>query len=605
MATRRPRSARNKHWQVQPAAHLAAAAEQQLAATLDQHPAALHDPAALELLASLLAQRGLDAPDAINAFFHDSYPHALHDPDLMLGMQAAAARIADAIQQGELMAVYGDFDADGVTAVTLLMQALPALGGAVQPYIPHRMREGYGLNQSAIDDLIEQQVRLLITVDCGITNVAEVAYARSRGLDVIVTDHHTPPSDLPPAYAVVNPKQAGCTYPFKQLVGVGIAFKLVQALVQKQGLRPHNGMRLQDLLDVVALGTVADLGPLQGENRMLVRAGLERIHTSQRPGLQALIRKSGLQQAQVSAGDIAFLLGPRINAAGRLDDAITAYDLLLAEDLATAERIAEQLNQANRERQRMTSSMVDLAAAAFEAQLEAAELAGEAPPRIVVLADESFPAGIVGLVAAKLVDRYTRPVVLIAIGAEEARGSARSVPGVNIHTLLTHVEDLFLRFGGHSQAAGFSIANEHLAELETRLLALAAEQISDEQLEPVLSADAEVPLAAISYHLLHALLLLEPFGQANPQPVLVSYGAYARDVQAIGNQGKHLRLRLAATAEAGAPTFDAIAFGLGHIAAALQRHPRIDVLYTLEERIWNGNTSLQLNIKDLRSARAT
>ncbi len=605
MTTRRPRSARDKHWQVQPVAHLDAAAEAQLAEVIDLHPQAQRDAAALDLLAGLLAQRGLDTPQAIHAFFFDSYPQALHDPYLMLGMQAAAERIAVAIQQGEQIAVYGDFDADGVTAVTLLMQALPALGASVLPYIPHRLREGYGLNRAAIDDLLAQQVRLLITVDCGITNNDEVAYAQSKGLDVIVTDHHTPPPDLPPAYAVVNPKQPGCTYPFKQLVGVGIAFKLVQALVQKRGLRPHNGMRLQDLLDVVALGTVADMGPLLDENRMLVRAGLHRIHTSMRPGLQALIRKAGLQQTQVSAGDIGFMLGPRINAAGRLDDAITAYDLLLAADLATADRIAEQLNVANRERQRLTSSMVEVAVETFAAQLEVAKQAGDAPPRMVVLADESFPAGIVGLVAAKLVERFVRPVVLIAVGEQESRGSARSIPGVNIHALLTHVEDLFLRFGGHSQAAGFSIANEHLPELEARLLALAATQIRDDDMEPRLYADAEVSLEVISYHLLHTLLLLEPFGQANPQPVLVSRGVYAREVQAIGSEGKHLRLKLAATPDAAAPALDGIAFGLGHIASALQRHPRIDVLYTLEERIWNGNQSLQLNIKDLRSVRVS
>ncbi len=602
---RRPRSARDKQWQLRSAAALAPDATLALATVLDQHPEALHDAAALELLATLVAQRELTTPATINAFFTASYPHGLHDPYLMHGMQAAAERIAAAIAHDELMAVYGDFDVDGVTAVALLMQAITALGGTIQPYIPHREREGYGLNMSAIDDLLAQHVTLLITVDCGITNAAEVAYAQQHGLAVIVTDHHTPPPDLPPALAVVNPKQPGCSYPFKQLVGVGIAFKLVQALMQHCGLRPRNGMRLQDVLDVVALGTVADMGPLQGENRLLVRHGLGILHTSQRPGLQALIRKAGLQQDQITASDIGFMLGPRINAAGRLDDAIRAYELLLAADLATAERLADELNVANRERQKLTSSVFEAAAEAFQAELDTCEAADQLPPRIVVLDDAAYPGGVVGLVAARLVERFARPVVLIARGAEQSRGSARSIAGVNIHDLLTHVQDLFVRFGGHSQAAGFTILTDDLPQLHTRLRALAAERITDAMLVPLLHTDAEVPLSLLSYDLLRVLTLLEPFGQANPQPVLVSRAVLARDVQAIGSEHKHLRLKLAAQPDPATPALDAIAFGLGHLADALQRHPLIDVAYTLDERVWNGTRSLQLNLKDLRSVRAT
>lgn len=298
------------------------------------------------------------------------------------------------------------------------------------------------------------------------------------------------------------------------------------------------------------------------------------------------------------------MLGPRINAAGRLDDAIRAYELLLADDLATAERLADELNAANRERQKLTSSVFEAAAEAFQVELDTCEAADQLPPRIIVLDDAAYPGGVVGLVAARLVERFARPVVLIARGAEQSRGSARSIAGVNIHALLTHVQDLFVRFGGHSQAAGFTLLTEDLPELHTRLRALAAERITEAMLVPLLHTDAEVPLSLLSYDLLRVLTLLEPFGQANPQPVLVSRAVLAHDVQAIGTERKHLRLKLAASADPATPALDAIAFGLGHLADALQRHPLIDVAYTLDERVWNGNRSLQLNLKDLRSVRA-
>ena len=298
----------------------------------------LRDPAPPELarrlgcsplLADLLYQRNLREPELVRAFLDADYRSGMHDPLLMKGMPEASARIAQAIADRELMAVYGDFDTAGVTAVTLLMQAISAMGGTIRPYIPHRTREGYGLNNLAVEQLATDGVRLLITVDCGISNVDEVARATAMGLDVIVTDHHHPPAVLPDALAVVNPKQPGCAYPYKQLVGVGIAYKLVQALV-KRGLRLGE-LRGRDLLDVVALGTVTDMGPLDGENRVLVKAGLEALNATQRPGLKALIDVAGLVQGKIDSSAIGYMLGPRINAAGRLDDAVRAYDLLLAD----------------------------------------------------------------------------------------------------------------------------------------------------------------------------------------------------------------------------------------------------------------------------------
>lgn len=380
-------------------------------------------PGISPLVATILRARGLTDRAALDAFLAADYRSGMHDPFQLKGMDTAARRVAGAIAEGEPIAVYGDFDTDGVTAVTLLMQAIGAMGGDIRPYIPHRVREGYGLNAEAIDQLASEGVRLLITVDCGISNVAEVAHAREAGIDVIVTDHHTPPETLPDALAVVNPKQPGCPYPYKQLVGVGIAYKLVQALA-KLGLRPGT-LRREDLLDVVALGTVADMGPLTGENRVLVRAGLEAINATKRPGLRALIAAAGLAPGKITSSDIGFLLGPRLNAAGHLDDAVLAYRLLLADYLAVAQQLAGALNEANAQRQKLTKEVQ-------AAALEEIRALGKDQNRIVVHASAAFPAGVVGLVAARLVEELGRPVLLIERGEETARGSARSVPGFNI-----------------------------------------------------------------------------------------------------------------------------------------------------------------------------
>jgi len=575
-ATRRTSmSARRKRW------NLLTPAPPEFIQTTELHP----------LLAQLLYQRDQRDPAAIASFFAANMKTGLHDPLLLRGMPEASTRIVQAVQAGEPMAVYGDFDTDGVTAVTLLVQALKAMGGNIRPYIPHRTREGYGLNQQAVKQLAEEHMRLLITVDCGIGNVAEVAEANRLGMDVIVTDHHQPPAVLPAALAIINPKQAGCAYPYKQLVGVGIAYKLVHALV-KRGLS-LGGLRGRDLLDVVALGTVADMGPLTGENRVLVQAGIEAIHTTTRPGLKALIAVAGRTPGIVTSSDIGYLLAPRINAAGRLDDAVCAYQLLLAEDDATAQTLAVELDQTNRKRQELTKQVQ----AAAKAQ---AETTGAHLQRIVMLVGTDYAAGVVGLVAGKLAEEWGRPGLLMEQGATESRGSARSVPGFNIIDALTTCKDLFVRFGGHSAAAGFTISNANLPELETRLLALAAQQLTDDMLQPTLTLDAQVGLDELGWELLAELQRLEPFGQANPQPTLMSAGVQAVDVRTRGANGEHLALRLRA-GSSGA-THEAIAFRLGHLADALRRHPRIDVAYTLEADEWNGERRLQIKIKDFRRA---
>jgi single-stranded-DNA-specific exonuclease len=542
------------------------------------------------LIATLLYQAGVRDRKEVEAFFSSDYRTGLHDPLLLKGMPEASARIAAAIRDHEPIAVYGDFDTDGVTAVTLLMQAISAMGGEIQPYIPNRTREGYGLNVEAVERLAAEGVRVLITVDCGISNAREVAHARSLDLDVIVTDHHTPPETLPDATAVVNPKQPGCAYPYKQLVGVGIAYKLVQALVRNGVRMPLRG---RDLLDVVALGTVADMGPLTGENRVLVKAGLEAINTTQRPGLRALIAAAGVAQGKINSGDIGFSLGPRLNAAGRLEDAVLSYQLLLADDFEAAQKLAAEINQLNRRRQELSRDVQEKARSEIETR-------GKHTERIIVLAGEDYSAGVVGLVAAKLVEEFGRPTLLIERSGDMARGSARSVPGFSIIEALTECADLFVRHGGHSAAAGFTIASDRIDELEARLLAYAADRLPDEMLEPRIEINADVPLHEISWGLQEQLAQLEPFGQANPQPVFMSRRVRVAGARTAGADGQHLKLRL--DDGNGSGPLDAIGFRLGHLSGHFARHPWIDIAYTLEVNEWNGNRGLQLNIKDLRRA---
>jgi single-stranded-DNA-specific exonuclease len=567
----KPLSARNQRWELLPPA------PPERARQLGLSP----------LLATLLDQRGLAQPAEVQAFLAADYKTGMHDSLLLKGMAEAVARIVHAIEGGEPMAVYGDFDTDGVTAVTLLVQALSAMGGTIRPYIPHRTREGYGLNSQAVRQLADEGVRLLITVDCGVSNAIEIAEAKALGLDVIVTDHHHPPVELPAALAVVNPKQADCPYPAKQLVGVGIAFKLVQALV-KAGL-PLGEVRGRDLLDVVALGTVADMGPLLGENRVLVKAGLEAINSSQRPGLKALINVAGLVQGRITAADIGYMLAPRLNAAGRLDDAVLAYRLLLAEEPVAAAAYAQELQQANRERQELTKRVQALAR-------EQAESSGKHERPVVVLADEAFAAGVVGLVAGKLAEEWGRPVLLIERGAEQSKGSARSIPGFNMIDALSSRAELFVRFGGHAAAAGFTIATANIPALEDHLIGLAERQLDADQLQPVLAVHAEVDLNTVGWPLLEELQRLEPFGQGNPQPVLMSRAVEVVDARPRGGDGQHLRLLL----RKGGEPYEAIAFRLGRLADALRRRPLIDVAFTLEPNEWNGERRLQINVKDFR-----
>jgi single-stranded-DNA-specific exonuclease len=539
------------------------------------------------VLRQILFNRGY-ATDAEARAFLKAEPDFDTDPFQMTGMQAAVERIRFALDQDEQIAIYGDYDVDGVTSTALLVDILNALGASVRGYIPNRFDEGYGLNNEALSQLKDDGVKLVITVDCGIRSPDEALHARTIGLDLIITDHHHPSDGpLPPAVAVINPKQPGDIYPDKDLAGVGIAYKLAEALVSNQP--SADSFQLTNLLDLVALGTVADLAPLVGENRFLVRRGLRQMRETTRQGLFSLAAVADLNLPRVNATDIGFRLGPRLNAAGRLDEALAAYELLTTTDVFKAGQLSQQLDVQNRERQRITREM--------QAQAEELALADETDAFLLFAAHESFNAGVVGLAASRLTDTYYRPAVVAHIDTETTRGSCRSIPEFHITDALDQCADILVRHGGHAAAAGFTVENDKLDELVSRLKYIAKEQLGGQDLRPTLTADAEIPLTEVRPELLNALKYLEPTGYGNPDAVFVSREVRVRHARTVGADGKHLKMYL--EDEAGA-THDAIGFRLGHLQPELPGY--VDIMYTYEINEYNGRVNYQLNLKDVKAA---
>jgi single-stranded-DNA-specific exonuclease len=486
-----------------------------------------------------------------------------------------------AVLGGQTIAVFGDFDVDGVTATTLLVQGLQRIGGRVIPYIPHRVEEGHGLNILALKKLYQQGASLVITVDCGITANAEALKAREMGLDLIITDHHEVTGPLPIALAVVNPKRRDSTYPFRELAGVGVAFKLLQALFRATG---RDG-QADEFLDLVALGTVADMMPLLAENRYLVRQGLEVLNAASRPGIRELITCAGLKIGKIDAESISFALAPRLNAAGRLEHASVSYDLLNADSPEDARQVAELLERRNVERQRLTSQFMSL----VEAKLSPI---GEDTPLLMV-ADEEFRAGVNGLVAGKLTDKYYRPAIILEVGEKESRGSARSIPEFNIVAALWECRELLSHFGGHAQAAGFTVANENIDRLRQRLVEIARNKLAGVELQPSINIDAEVELADLGGETLRLITKLAPFGKANAAPTFLSRGVKVVDFRWVGSDGEHLKFRL----NKRGVVWDAIGFRINHNGDIPSY---IDIVFNLKLNTWNGRESLELEILDFR-----
>ncbi len=565
----------SKRWQIAPQVD-----EQQLARYPDLAP----------LVVQLLHNRRLDDPDPVHDFLAGRA--TMDNPFRLKGMSEAVTRLRRAIDKGEQIAVYGDFDADGVTATALLVQTLSALGAQAIPYIPDRVKEGYGLNLDALRKLYSQGVRVVVTVDCGIRSVCEVETASKgpgkKGLDIIITDHHTPLDNLPPALAIINPKQPDCSYPHQNLAGVGLAYKLAQGLLRAQS-RAGRGCDLSEdsLLDLVALGTVADLAPLQGENRSLVRRGLELMNEVQRPGIMALMADAGLRRGEVNATAIGFRLGPRLNAAGRMDTAMLAYRLLTSMEPLEAKELAGELGKLNRDRQAATEVIV----AAAEKQVQA----DDPDAYFLMAAGEDFQPGIVGLAASRLTEEHYRPAAVVELGKKKSRGSCRSIPEFNITRALDRCADMLIRHGGHAAAAGFTIETQNLNALRQRLQAIAAEKLTGIDLRPTLQIDAEINLEEVSWATHAQMGEIEPCGIDNPQPVLLSPGLKVRDRRAIGKESKHLKLTLS---DSRGVAWDAIYFRAGHLLGEIPS--RVDAAYTLEANEWNHRKRLQLNIQDLR-----
>jgi single-stranded-DNA-specific exonuclease len=539
------------------------------------------------ILKQIVFNRGL-ATDAEARAFLKAEPNANTDPFQLIGMETAIDRLCFALENNEPIAVYGDYDVDGVTATALLVQALEELGGSVRGYIPNRFEEGYGLNKDALDALKAQGVKLVITVDCGIRSPDEALHAQSIGLDLIISDHHHPDGEnLPPAFAVINPKQHGDPYPDKDLAGVGIAYKIVEALVRARPLT--NGFQLNELLDLVALGTVADLAPLVGENRLLVRKGLRQIRETKRQGLFSLAGIADLKIAKCTAGNIGFMLGPRLNASGRLESALASLELLMTKDFMRAGQLAQQLDVQNRQRQAITRAMQE--------QAEAIAMRDDPEAFLLFAAHEEFNPGVVGLAASRLTEVHYRPAIVAAKSAEETRGSCRSIPEFHITDALDQCKDLLVRHGGHAAAAGFTVKNENLPELVSRLKAIARDQLCTRDLRQTLMADLEVPLSELNFDVLKHLMFLEPTGYGNPEAVFVSRNVKVRAARTVGSEGKHLKLTLE---DEGGLSVDSIGFRLGHLRADLPAY--VDVLYRLEANEYNGRTTLQLNLKDVKPA---
>lgn len=538
------------------------------------------------ILRQILFNRGY-ATDADARAYLNAKPNFNSDPFQMTGMREATDRIQLAIQNHEPIAIYGDYDVDGVTSTALLVQAFQLLNAEVRGYIPNRFEEGYGLNKNALDELQADGVKLVITVDCGIRSPDEALHARAIGLDLIISDHHHPAEgDLPHAVAVINPKQHGDIYPDKDLAGVGIAFKIVEALFSLQPVASG----LDFLLDLVALGTVADLAPLVGENRVLVRKGLKQMKQTTRQGLFSLAAVSEIVLAKVNAGNIGYSLGPRLNAAGRLKEALAAFELLITTDVFRAGELAQVLDMQNRERQNITRDM----------QKRAEEIAMADDPHAYLLfaAHEDFNSGVVGLAASRLTETYYRPAIVASKGEEETRGSCRSIPEFHITEALDQCADLLVRHGGHAAAAGFTVRNENLSELVTRLKAIARETLSKEDLKPTVTADAVVSLTDIRPELLEkSLKYLEPTGYGNPNAAFVARNVKVKSARTVGADGKHLKLSL--EDEKGF-IHDAIGFRLGEWQKNMP--PRVDILFTYEVNEYNGRIGYQLNLKDIKAA---
>ena len=542
-----------------------------------------------EVVAGVLAARGVESEEDARALLGPSLEQ-LHDPFLMLGMRESVGRVLRAVDAGERILVYGDYDVDGTTGTVVLRRALGFLGAKTGYHVPHRFTEGYGIRRDVLEKAKEDGYTLVISVDCGIRAFEPLEWAQRAGLDVIITDHHLPDEEegAPPAYAVLNPNQKACPYPDKNLAGVGVAFKLAHALFRERGRESQ----VPGFLKVVAIGTVADVAQLTGENRAIVALGLADLHRATNPGLRALMDVAGCGDGTgMRAFDLGFRLGPRINAAGRMDAARAVVELFEARKYEEARALAEHLDARNRERREVQQQVTERAVAELE-------LTGQEETAVVVVAGDGWHRGVIGLAASKIAERLQRPAVVISLDKDgTGHGSARSGEGFHMLDALTGCADILEGFGGHAHAAGLAVRRENVAELRRRLNEHAARVMCEgEDGRPCLEYDLELPGDALSLDLCAELEALEPFGAGWPRPVFVT-----RDLRVVGEprvlKGRHLKFGVTA----GGPVHDCIWWGGAERATATPRPgSRIELAYSVEANCWNGQTRLQLVVEDLK-----
>lgn len=536
------------------------------------------------ILAAILINRNLTDKEEARFFLYGDMKN-LYDPFLLKGMEEAAIRIKKAVTGKEKILIYGDYDVDGITSAALLKIILDELGADAQSHIPNRLEEGYGLNEDAIKKARANGVKLIVTVDCGIGAVEEVKLANSLGMDVIITDHHEIKKDeLPPAFAVINPRQKGCAYPFKHLAGVGLAYKLAQALMKKRYYP------LEKHLDLVALGTVADVAPMKSENRIFTKHGIEALNATEKLGLRSLINISGIKNVS-SSSHIGFILGPRINAMGRMGSADIALRLLLTDNKLEADKLAAMLSKENRNRQNIESSILEEAISKVEREVNFKD------QRVIVLAGEGWHRGVIGIAASRIQERFYRPAILIALKGNEGKGSGRSIDGFHLFDALMNCKSFLSDFGGHEAACGLSIPKKNVAGFRDAINDYAREKIKDTDLVPSIDIDVEAPLSDLSGDIVDEIDLLEPFGPENRRPLFMSPAVNLRnEPRLIGKNGFKMLV------SSGSVTCEAVSFKRDTMDVPLFSET-IDIVYSPAINTWQGINSIQLDLRDIKIRR--
>ncbi|MBL7157339.1 MAG: single-stranded-DNA-specific exonuclease RecJ [Candidatus Omnitrophica bacterium] len=536
------------------------------------------------ITAQLLINRGIKDEMQAHHFLYGDF-QSCHDPSLLKDIEKTVARIKRAIKEKEKILLYGDYDVDGITSIALLSIVLTHMKANVETYIPNRLEEGYGLNVNAVRLAHKRKISLIITADCGISAHKEIDLANSLGVDVIVTDHHEiKAEELPRAYSIINPLQNGCAYPFKHLSGVGLVYKMIQALLE--GTR----YPLMNHLDLVALGTVSDLSVQKGENRILTKFGLKKLKNTKKKGIKALIEVSGLKGRDISCGHIGYILGPRINAMGRIGSPEVALELLLTEKEEEASRLAGILNSENRNRQKIERGVLNAALEKVKREINFKE------SRVIVLSGTDWHPGVIGIVASRLIDRFYRPTVMIAVNGKIGKGSARSIDNFHLFNAINSCEKYLVDFGGHEGACGLVIEKKNIKRFTDEINTVAKTMIADEDLYPTLDIDAEVGLSELSERLVEELELLVPFGPENPRPIFSSMGVYLKnEPRRISRNGLKMWVTDNKT------TCEAITFRSEGISIP-EKGSQVNLVYSPSINTWQGVTSLQLDLKDLKMA---